>query len=104
MRGFLRLVIDDEESGNGVIKLRKNELLGLLLCGPTTQGMGSLRVFEDNEEGRVVARARSNDAYGQEVYGPFEHISKTLYWECTGTGNHVEAYAWHDAEGKRSQF
>jgi len=84
MRGFLRLALDDQESGAGVIQLGRDELVGCIVCSPTTTGVGTIVLSEDDEDGRVITRIDSNQYTGGIIYGPFEHISKRIYWEMPG--------------------
>jgi len=95
MRGFMRLVLGDQESDVGYFTLRSNELIGIVSCSPTTQGAGTVALYEDDEDGREIVRVHSNQYWGQTIYGPFEHASKRIYWEITGTANHGDIYAWH---------
>ena len=104
MSGFLRQILTDQEEGEGLIILRKDELLGALHVGPTTANAGNLHVHEDNAAGREIARVHCNATYGSVLKGPFEHASKTLFWTVVGTANHGQLFAWKDAAGRRHNF
>ncbi len=104
MRGFLRLILGDQATGTGVIKLRKNELLGALHISGTTAGAGWIIVRENNAAGREITRIYSDINNGMIMYGPFEHASKTIFWTVVGTAALAQLWAWHDDEERRSQF
>ncbi len=104
MRGFLRLVLNNEEAGEYNVTLRNDELVGLLTVSPTTVGVGGVRVDNANVENETIARANCNQYDGQEVYGPFQHSSRRLLITVQGTGTHASVYVWKDTEGRRWNF
>jgi len=103
MSGIMRL-LGKQVSGTGLLALRSDELLGMLVANPTTLGVGHVNIYEDDANGVQIAHTYSNIYLGQVVVGPFQHTSKRIWYIVTGTGVSVDIYAWSDGKERRSQF